>query len=106
MECALGMKRLLERGLLCECLRLEDCDLIGGVSSAPDTGIRGEQTHPPSIHELPRSYQAVEKLPWYSLSPQIGYQTRRFGGVSSPGCGRYQLNADFFNRLSFLSEGR
>jgi hypothetical protein len=44
-------------------------------------------------------FQAVEKLPWYSLSPQIGYQTRRFWGVSSPVCGLYQLNADFFNRL-------
>ena len=28
LERALGMKRLLERGLRCECLRLEDCDLI------------------------------------------------------------------------------
>lgn len=28
VERALGMKRLLERGLRCECLRLEDCDLI------------------------------------------------------------------------------
>ena len=27
---ALGMKALLERGLRCECLRLDDCDLIGG----------------------------------------------------------------------------
>ena len=27
---ALGMKALLERGLRCECLRLEDCDVIGG----------------------------------------------------------------------------
>src|ERR671917_2548545 len=26
----LGMKTLLERGLRCECLRLDDCDLIGG----------------------------------------------------------------------------
>jgi MerR family redox-sensitive transcriptional activator SoxR len=41
VERALDMKRLLERGLRCECLRLEDCDLIDGVSSAPDTGIRG-----------------------------------------------------------------
>jgi MerR family transcriptional regulator, redox-sensitive transcriptional activator SoxR len=41
VERALDMKRLLERGLRCECLRLEDCDLIEGVSSAPDTGIRG-----------------------------------------------------------------
>ena len=36
---ALGMKRLLERGLRCECLRLEDCDLIDGASSTPDTGM-------------------------------------------------------------------
>ena len=27
---ALGMKVLLEKGLRCECLRLDDCDLIGG----------------------------------------------------------------------------
>jgi MerR family transcriptional regulator, redox-sensitive transcriptional activator SoxR len=27
---ALGMRAVLERGLRCECLRLEDCDLIGG----------------------------------------------------------------------------
>jgi MerR family transcriptional regulator, redox-sensitive transcriptional activator SoxR len=27
---AMGMRALLERGLRCECLRLEDCDLIGG----------------------------------------------------------------------------
>ena len=33
VERALGMKRLLERGLRCECLRLEDCDLIDGVFS-------------------------------------------------------------------------
>ncbi len=33
---ALGMKNLLERGLRCECLRLEDCALIGrGASDAP-----------------------------------------------------------------------
>ena len=36
---ALGMKRLLERGLRCECLRLEDCDLIDGASSTLDTGM-------------------------------------------------------------------
>src|SRR3712207_6466465 len=36
MERALGMKNLLERGLRCECLRLEDCALIGrGASEAP-----------------------------------------------------------------------
>lgn len=27
---AVGMQRLLERGLRCECLRPEDCDLLGG----------------------------------------------------------------------------
>jgi MerR family transcriptional regulator, redox-sensitive transcriptional activator SoxR len=27
---ALGMKSLLERGLECECLRIEDCALVGG----------------------------------------------------------------------------
>ena len=43
VERALGMKQLLERGLHCECLRLEDCDLIHGASSAPDTAIRGER---------------------------------------------------------------
>ena len=37
VERALGMKRLLERGLQCECLRLEDCELIDGgfPTSAP-----------------------------------------------------------------------
>ena len=36
VERALGMKDLLERGLRCECLRLEDCALVGrGVSDAP-----------------------------------------------------------------------
>jgi DNA-binding transcriptional MerR regulator len=29
VERAQGMKRLLERGLRCECLRLEDCELLG-----------------------------------------------------------------------------
>ena len=29
VERALGMKDLLERGLRCECLRLEDCELVG-----------------------------------------------------------------------------
>ena len=29
MERALSMKDLLERGLRCECLRLEDCALVG-----------------------------------------------------------------------------
>jgi MerR family redox-sensitive transcriptional activator SoxR len=36
VERALGMKDLLERGLRCECLRLEDCALVGrGVPDAP-----------------------------------------------------------------------
>src|SRR5215213_5317589 len=30
VERALGMKALLERGLRCECLQLDDCELIGG----------------------------------------------------------------------------
>jgi MerR family transcriptional regulator, redox-sensitive transcriptional activator SoxR len=34
MERALGMKYLLERGLRCECLRLEDCALVS--KEAPD----------------------------------------------------------------------
>ncbi len=29
VERAQGMKRLLERGLRCDCLRLEDCELVG-----------------------------------------------------------------------------
>jgi MerR family redox-sensitive transcriptional activator SoxR len=33
VERALGMKNLLERGLRCECLRLEDCALVGRVAS-------------------------------------------------------------------------
>jgi MerR family redox-sensitive transcriptional activator SoxR len=41
VERALGMKRLLERGLRCECLRLEDCEVIDSpLGSAPDTAIR------------------------------------------------------------------
>jgi MerR family transcriptional regulator, redox-sensitive transcriptional activator SoxR len=36
VERALGMKNLLERGLRCECLRLEECALVGtGASDAP-----------------------------------------------------------------------
>jgi MerR family redox-sensitive transcriptional activator SoxR len=35
---AQGMKRVLERGLECECLRIEDCALVGG--GAPDTPAR------------------------------------------------------------------
>jgi MerR family redox-sensitive transcriptional activator SoxR len=35
VERALGMKRLLERSMRCECLRLEDCALIG--RGAPDS---------------------------------------------------------------------
>ena len=36
VERALGMKDLLERGLRCECLRLEDCALVGrGIPDAP-----------------------------------------------------------------------
>ena len=34
LERALGMKNLLERGLRCECLRLEECSLVG--NGAPD----------------------------------------------------------------------
>ena len=34
LERALGMKDLLERGLRCECLRLEECYLVG--NGAPD----------------------------------------------------------------------
>jgi MerR family transcriptional regulator, redox-sensitive transcriptional activator SoxR len=37
VERALGMKRLLERGLRCDCLRLEDCALVG--SGTPDAFI-------------------------------------------------------------------
>jgi hypothetical protein len=49
--------------------------------------------------ELRRNPQRVEKLPWVALSHQIGHQICRFGTFSSPICGRYQLNADFFNTL-------
>ena len=42
IERALGMKQLLERGLRCECLRLEDCEIIDSpLLSAPNSGIRG-----------------------------------------------------------------
>lgn len=40
IERALGMKRLLERGLRCECLRLEDCALFCGEEDiSPGDGI-------------------------------------------------------------------
>jgi len=32
VERALSMKDLLERGLCCECLRLEECSLVGNVA--------------------------------------------------------------------------
>jgi MerR family transcriptional regulator, redox-sensitive transcriptional activator SoxR len=42
VERALDMKQLLERGLRCECLRLEDCEVIDSpFVSTPDTAIRG-----------------------------------------------------------------
>src|SRR5215216_1346167 len=44
VERALGMKDLLERGLRCECLRLEECALVG----------KGAQTH--SRSRAPSSY--------------------------------------------------
>jgi hypothetical protein len=28
--------------------------------------------------EVPRTPQAVEKLPWWPFSPRVGHQTRRF----------------------------
>src|ERR687891_549649 len=34
VERALGMKDLLERGLRCDCLRLEDCALIGNEAQS------------------------------------------------------------------------
>ncbi len=40
VERVLGMKRLLERGLRCECLRLEDCALIDGEYSATASRVR------------------------------------------------------------------
>jgi hypothetical protein len=43
--------------------------------------------------------QAVEKLSSCPLSAQIGCQIRRFGGIQCLICGRYQVNADFFNTL-------
>ncbi len=44
--------------------------------------------------------QRVEKLPRYPLSLQIGHQIGRFWDVSGPNRGRYQLYADFFNKLA------
>jgi MerR family redox-sensitive transcriptional activator SoxR len=38
VERAVGMRDLLERGLRCECLRLEDCALVGGGASDPPAG--------------------------------------------------------------------
>ena len=37
IERALGMKDLLERGLRCECLRLEECSLVG--DERPNVGL-------------------------------------------------------------------
>ena len=66
-------------------------------------------TSPPG-HNLPRTPQPVEKRPLCTLSPQIGHQIRRFWGCSSPICGRNELNADFFNRLTpsrhFVNKGK
>jgi len=60
----------------------------------------GTRSSPQSLFtRVPRRSQAVEKLPLCPLSPQIGYQTRRFWGFQSPICSRYRLNADFFNTL-------
>jgi hypothetical protein len=47
--------------------------------------------------------QLFEKLSWLRLSHQIGHQICRFGTFSSPICGCYQLNADFFNTLGDYS---
>jgi MerR family redox-sensitive transcriptional activator SoxR len=42
VERALSMKQRLERGLRCECLRLEDCEIIDSpLVSAPNSEIRG-----------------------------------------------------------------
>ena len=49
--------------------------------------------------ELPSKRQAVERLPWCSLSPQVRHQTRRFWDILSPICGRHRLKVGFFNRL-------
>ena len=42
---------------------------------------------------------AVEKRPWWPLSPRLGHQIRWLWDVSSPISGRNQLDAGFFNRL-------
>jgi hypothetical protein len=42
----------------------------------------------------------LKKLPLCLLEPQRGHQIRRFWGISSLICGRYQLDTDFFNRLT------
>lgn len=38
IERARGMKRFLERGLECECLRIEDCDLLLAENDLPREG--------------------------------------------------------------------
>ena len=43
IERALGMKRLLERGLRCDCLRLEDCELVGEKDLDTDNRPRPEK---------------------------------------------------------------
>jgi hypothetical protein len=49
--------------------------------------------------EVRRIFQPIEELSSCPLSPCIWPRIRRFWGCSSPICGRYQLIADFFNRL-------
>ena len=53
----------------------------------------------PSQGRVPRTNQLVERLPWLRFSPQMGHQIARIGTFPSAICGRYQLNADFLNRL-------
>jgi hypothetical protein len=69
----------------------------GALRGAHGTAFR--ELRPAEVHLL-RMHQRVEKPSGCSLSPQIGYQTHRFWGVSSPILIRLQLNADFFNKLA------
>jgi hypothetical protein len=48
-----------------------------------------------------REFLSLLKTPLLSAFTQIGHQTGRSGGFSSPICGRYQLDGHIFNRLSF-----
>jgi hypothetical protein len=74
-------------------------DGVLGTGSRTSWNAVHPQFGEPDYAEVRRKSQPVEKPLTRSLRPQIGYQTRQFWRVSGSLCGRYQLGADFFNRL-------